>query len=233
MKAAIFFLGWLVVTNCYAQNNLFNHERYLMVEQQLKQRGIKDKRVLAAFSKVPRHLFVLPEYQKQAYADSPLPINEGQTISQPYVVAVMTEILELQCSDRVLEIGTGSGYQAAILAQLCDSVFTVELFQELSKKAGQVFTQLNYTNIYYKVGDGYKGWPEKAPFDAIIVTCSPTHVPQALKEQLAEGGRLIIPVGDRGIQQLVLLRKKKGKVSEKRILPVRFVPMLNKKGGSY
>ena len=198
-----------------------------MVEAQLKNRGIKDKMVLAAFLQVPRHEFVLSEYIKWAYADAPLPINEGQTISQPYVVAYMTEVLELKRTDRVLEIGTGSGYQAAILAQLCDSVFTIELFEALSNSAKNVFQQLEYNNIYSKVGDGYLGWPEKAPFDAIIVTCSPSHVPEPLKEQLAENGRMIIPVGEGYVQQLVLLQKKKGKIREKKILPVRFVPMVN------
>ncbi len=210
-----------------SQHDAFFYDRQQMVEQQLKKRGIGDKMVLAAFLKVPRHEFVLSEYIKWAYADAPLPINEGQTISQPYVVAYMTEVLELKRTDRVLEVGTGSGYQAAILAQLCDSVFTIELFEALSNSAENVFQQLNYNNIYSKVGDGYLGWPEKAPFDAIIVTCSPSHVPEPLKEQLAENGRMIIPVGEGYVQQLVLLQKKKGKIREKKILPVRFVPMVN------
>ena len=198
-----------------------------MVELQLKNRGINNELVLDAFRLVPRHEFVLPNYQKVAYTDNPLPINEGQTISQPYVVAYMTQELELQQHDRVLEIGTGSGYQAAILAQLCDSVFTIELYEALSKSATEVFGKLEYNNIYCKVGDGYLGWPQKAPFDAIIVTCSPSHVPEPLKEQLAEGGRMIIPVGEGYVQQLVLLQKKKGKIREKKILPVRFVPMID------
>ncbi len=198
-----------------------------MVELQLKNRGINNELVLDAFRLVPRHDFVLPNYQKVAYTDNPLPINEGQTISQPYVVAYMTQELELQQHDRVLEIGTGSGYQAAILAQLCDSVFTIELYEALSKSATEVFGKLEYNNIYCKVGDGYLGWLQKAPFDAIIVTCSPSHVPEPLKEQLAEGGRMIIPVGEGYVQQLVLLQKKKGKIREKKILPVRFVPMID------
>lgn len=198
-----------------------------MVELQLKNRGINNELVLDAFRLVPRHEFVLPKYQKVAYTDNPLPINEGQTISQPYVVAYMTQELELQQHDRVLEIGTGSGYQAAILAQLCDSVFTIELYEALSKSAIKIFRKLEYNNIYCKVDDGYLGWPQKAPFDAIIVTCSPSHVPEPLKEQLAEGGRMIIPVGEGYVQQLVLLQKKRGKIREKKILPVRFVPMID------
>ena len=218
---------------CSAQNDAFFYERQKMVEVQLKNRGISNDMVLSAFQLVPRHEFVLPEYKKWAYSDGPLPINEGQTISQPYVVAYMTEVLDLKRSDRVLEIGTGSGYQAAILAQLCDSVFTIELFEELSKSATKVFRKLEYNNIYSRVGDGYLGWPEKAPFDAIIVTCSPSHVPEPLQEQLAEGGSMIIPVGAGNIQKLVLLQKKKGKIRKKDVLPVRFVPMLDEKGAKY
>ncbi len=204
-----------------------------MVELQLKNRGISNEAVLAAFQQVPRHEFVIPEYIKWAYADSPLPIDEGQTISQPYIVAYMTEVLDLKPSDRVLEVGTGSGYQAAILAQLCDSVFTIELFEELNKSATKVFRKLEYNNIYCKVGDGYLGWPEKAPFDAILVSCSPSHVPEPLQEQLAEGGRMIIPVGAGNIQKLVLLQKRNGKIRKKEVLPVRFVPMLDEDGGKY
>lgn len=204
-----------------------------MVELQLKSRGINDDLVLAAFLKVPRHEFVLPQYKSVAYSDNPLPINEGQTISQPYIVAYMTEALNLEHTDRVLEIGTGSGYQAAILAQLCDSVFTIELFEALSKSATEVFRKLHYTNIYCQVGDGYLGWPEKAPFDAIIVTCSPSHVPEPLQAQLAEGGRMIIPVGEGRTQNLLLLQKRKGKIRVKDELPVRFVPMLNEDGKEY
>ncbi|WP_319500104.1 protein-L-isoaspartate(D-aspartate) O-methyltransferase [uncultured Draconibacterium sp.] len=216
-----------------SQNDAFFNERRKMVELQLKNRGISNEAVLAAFQQVPRHEFVIPEYIKWAYADSPLPIDEGQTISQPYIVAYMTEVLDLKPSDRVLEVGTGSGYQAAILAQLCDSVFTIELFEELNKSATKVFRKLEYNNIYCKVGDGYLGWPEKAPFDAILVSCSPSHVPEPLQEQLAEGGRMIIPVGAGNIQKLVLLQKRNGKIRKKEVLPVRFVPMLDEDGGKY
>ena len=166
-----------------------------MVKTQIESRGITDKKVLEAFIKVERHKFVLPQYIPYAYNDSPLPIDEGQTISQPYIVAFMTDVLDLGKEDKVLEIGTGSGYQAAILAEICDSVFTIEIFEKLGKKAGTLFSQLGYENIFCRIGDGYQGWPEQAPFDAIIVTCAPEKVPNPLKEQLAEGGRMIIPVG--------------------------------------
>ncbi|WP_303923908.1 protein-L-isoaspartate(D-aspartate) O-methyltransferase [Draconibacterium sediminis] len=233
MRVLILIFGLIAAVECSSQNDAFFNERRKMVESQLKNRGIGNELVLDAFRQVPRHEFVLPEYMKWAYTDGPLPINEGQTISQPYIVAYMTEVLELQRTDRVLEIGTGSGYQAAILAQLCDSVYTIELFEELNKSATKVFRKLEYTNIFGKVGDGYLGWPEKAPFDAIIVTCSPSHVPEPLQAQLAEGGRMIIPVGSGNIQKLVLLQKKKGKIRKKDVLPVRFVPMLDERGEKY
>ncbi|WP_163325899.1 protein-L-isoaspartate(D-aspartate) O-methyltransferase [Draconibacterium mangrovi] len=233
MRVLILIFGLIAAVECSSQNDAFLNERRKMVESQLKNRGIGNELVLDAFLQVPRHEFVLPEYMKWAYADGPLPINEGQTISQPYIVAYMTEVLELQRTDRVLEIGTGSGYQAAILAQLCDSVYTIELFEELNKSATKIFRKLEYTNIFSKVGDGYLGWPEKAPFDAIIVTCSPSHVPEPLQAQLAEGGRMIIPVGSGNIQKLVLLQKKNGKMRKKDVLPVRFVPMLDEQGEKY
>jgi len=215
------------------ENDGFNSIRYKMVETQIQARGITNDIVLNAFRKVPRHRFVLPKYIPYAYNDTPLPITDGQTISQPYIVAFMTNALNLKPTDRVLEIGTGSGYQAAILAEICDTVFTIEIFESLGKKAKQLFAELNYKNIYSKIGDGYKGWPERAPFDAIIVTCSPSHVPQHLSEQLAEGGKMIIPVGESPVQSLVLLKKKRGKIREENVLPVRFVPMINHKSEKY
>ncbi len=234
MRNPVFILILLAIPGaCFAQSDAFFNERKQMVSQQIKARGISNKEILNAFLQVPRHEFVTADYIRFAYTDSPLPINEGQTISQPYIVAFMTEILDLKSTDRVLEVGTGSGYQAAILAQICDSVFTIELFESLSIQSRKVFDKLGYKNIYCKVGDGYQGWNKKAPFDAIIVTCSPTHVPEPLKDQLAEGGRMIIPVGEGRIQQLVLLQKKNGKIREKGVLPVRFVPMLNNEGGEY
>ena len=204
-----------------------------MVETQIEARGIEDKKVLDAFREVERHKFVLPQYLPYAYADSPLPIGQGQTISQPYIVAYMTEALDLQKTDKVLEIGTGSGYQAAILAEICDSVFTIEIFEKLAEKAQQLFNQLGYDNIVSKVGDGYKGWPEYAPFDGIIVTCAPTEIPTPLQQQLAEGGRMIIPVGDDPVQNLVLMVKKRGKIRKQSVLPVRFVPMIDPDGQKY
>jgi len=217
----------------FAQDDDYQEERLKMVELQIEARGIFNPSVLKAMREVPRHLFIPSELSHFAYADSPLGIGEGQTISQPYVVAFMTEVLQLEHSDRVLEIGTGSGYQAAVLSRMCDSVFTIELFESLAHKANAVFTRLGYRNIVSKTGDGYQGWPQKAPFDAIIVTCSPTHIPAALQSQLAEGGRMIIPVGVQGAQNLVLLKKVNGKITKKHVLPVRFVPMLDQNGSVY
>ncbi|MDD4107628.1 MAG: protein-L-isoaspartate(D-aspartate) O-methyltransferase [Prolixibacteraceae bacterium] len=228
----VFFL-FISLLVCGQIDNDYHSMRYRMVALQMEARGIKDKRVLDAFRKVERHRFVLPEYISYAYNDSPLPIDEGQTISQPYIVAYMTEALNLQEDDKVLEIGTGSGYQAAILAELCDSVFTIEIFEKLGERAKEIFSELGYENIFSKTGDGFQGWPEYAPFDAIIVTCAPSKIPEPLQQQLAEGGRMIIPVGTGFVQHLILLEKKKGKIKRQNVLPVRFVPMLNKKGGKY
>ncbi|WP_346856236.1 protein-L-isoaspartate(D-aspartate) O-methyltransferase [uncultured Draconibacterium sp.] len=233
-KLGIFYVIFIFMTQAVSsQNKNRADERLLMVTKQLEARGIHDKKVLAAFREVPRHEFVLTEYLDYAYTDRPLPIEEGQTISQPYVVAFMTEALDLQQTDRVLEIGTGSGYQAAILAQLCDSVYTIEIFETLTLKAQKAFTKLDYTTIHCKIGDGYEGWQEKAPFDAIIVTCSPSHIPVLLQEQLAEGGRMIIPVNENRVQHLVLLQKKNGKIRQRNVLPVRFVPMIDDHGKTY
>lgn len=218
---------------CPGDNEKFNGRRAQMVERQIKARGVTDKATLEACLKVPRHRFVLPQYINSAYSDSPLPIEEGQTISQPYIVAFMTEALNLKRTDKVLEIGTGSGYQAAILAEICDSVFTIEIFPKLGNKAIELFAELGYKNIFVKIGDGYQGWPEHAPFDAIIVTCAPSKIPEPLKAQLAEGGRMIIPVDELYGQSLVLLEKRKGELRQKKVLPVRFVPMIDEKGKEY
>jgi protein-L-isoaspartate(D-aspartate) O-methyltransferase len=201
-------------------------QRQRMVEQQLKPRGIKEERVLAAMAKVPREEFVPADARPTAYEDGPLPIGYDQTISQPYVVAFMTEQLRPKQSDRVLEIGSGSGYQAAILAELVGDVYTIEIVEPLAKSAEATLQRLGYNNVHIKVGDGYKGWPEEAPFDAIIVTCAPEKVPQPLVDQLKDGGRMVIPVGERFAQQLYLLEKKNGQLKESVTLPVRFVPML-------
>jgi len=201
-------------------------QRQRMVEQQLKPRGIKEERVLAAMAKVPREEFVPADARPSAYEDGPLPIGYDQTISQPYVVAFMTEQLRPKRSDRVLEIGSGSGYQAAILGELVAEVYTIEIVEPLAKSAEATLQRLGYSNVHIKVGDGYKGWSEEAPFDAIIVTCAPEKVPQPLVDQLKDGGRMVIPVGERFAQQLYLLEKKNGQLKESITLPVRFVPML-------
>jgi protein-L-isoaspartate(D-aspartate) O-methyltransferase len=200
-----------------------------MVEQQLKARGIKDQRVLAAMAKVPREEFVPTDERIDAYEDGPLPIDYGQTISQPYIVAFMTEQLRPKPTDRVLEIGSGSGYQAAILAELVTDVYTIEIIEPLAKSAEATMQRLGYKNVHIKVGDGYQGWPEEAPFDAVIVTCAPENVPQPLIDQLQNGGRMVIPVGERFAQQLYLLEKKNGRLKESATLPVRFVPMQREK----
>jgi len=204
-----------------------------MVRNQIRSRGITDEQVLDAMRKVERHLFVPQEYRAEAYEDYPLPVGDGQTISQPYIVAFMTEALELRREDKVLEIGTGSGYQAAILAEICDSVYTIEIFQSLGLSAMKLLGELNYNNVFVRIGDGYEGWEEHAPYDAILVTCSPSHVPERLEAQLAEGGRMIIPVGGTYTQELILLEKKAGKLQKKSVLPVRFVPMIDGKGNKY
>jgi protein-L-isoaspartate(D-aspartate) O-methyltransferase len=200
-----------------------------MVEQQLKARGIKDQRVLAAMAKVPREEFVPTDERIDAYEDGPLPIDYGQTISQPYIVAFMTEQLRPKATDRVLEIGSGSGYQAAILAELVTDVYTIEIIEPLAKSAEATMQRLGYKNVHIKVGDGYQGWPEEAPFDAVIVTCAPENVPQPLIDQLQNGGRMVIPVGERFAQQLYLLEKKNSQLKESATLPVRFVPMQREK----
>jgi protein-L-isoaspartate(D-aspartate) O-methyltransferase len=207
----------------------YYHQRRTMVEEQIKERGIRNKKVLDALMKVPRHKFVPDEYKSYAYDDRPLPIGHNQTISQPYVVAYMTEILNPDSTQRVLEIGTGSGYQAAVLSQLYKEVFTVEIIEPLGNQAKKVFDEEGYKNVFTKIADGYLGWKEHAPFDAIIVTCAPANIPQPLVEQLAEGGRMIIPVGEQYSQVLYLLEKRKGKIRETETLPVLFVPMLREK----
>ena len=197
-----------------------------MVQEQIAVRGVRDPRVLEAMGRVPRHELVPVEVRASAYADCPLPIGLDQTISQPYVVAFMTEQLDPRPADRVLEIGTGSGYQAAVLSALVAEVYTIELLGELASRAEQDLRRLGCTNVKVRHGDGYKGWPEAAPFDAIIVTCAPESVPQALVDQLRDGGRMIIPVGARNSQELVLLRKTGRGLEQKAVLPVRFVPMV-------
>ena len=202
--------------------------RRAMVQIQLAARGIHDPKVLAAMAKVPRHRFVPPGYRRWAYSDQPLPIGFGQTISQPYIVAFMTQALELKGGEKVLEVGTGSGYQAAVLAEIAARVYSIEIIPQLSRRAGSLLAELGYHNLRLKVGDGYQGWPEAAPFDAIVVTCAPEKIPPPLVEQLAPGGRMIIPVGpDRRVQELVLVTKDhRGGIRQRAVLPVRFVPLV-------
>jgi len=201
--------------------------RKRMIERDLKGRDIRDPKVLEVMGRVPRHLFVDPSLRSQAYADHPLPIGEGQTISQPYIVALMTQVLQLKPGERVLEIGTGSGYQAAVLAELTDQVYTMEIRENLTKQAAQRLKELGYDKVRVKYGDGYFGWEEAAPFDAIIVTCAANHIPPPLIKQLKEGGRLVIPLGSTTyFQTLTLLTKKAGKTDIQHLLGVSFVPMI-------
>lgn len=235
-RSIVFLTGLMLLISCKGQTqntDVFEIRREQMVSRQIESRGIRDEQVLEAMRKVERHLFVPSELASNAYDDSPLPIGYSQTISQPYIVAFMTEVLDLQATDKVLEIGTGSGYQAAILAEICDTVYTVEIVPQLAERSGNLLKMLDYGNVLVKTGDGYLGWPEHSPFQAVIVTCSPTHVPEPLIMQLEEGGKMIIPVGERYNQRLVLLEKRKGRLVQKNVLSVRFVPMVDKNRQEY
>lgn len=204
----------------------YRSKRLAMVERDIKGRGVKDKRVLDAMSRIQRHLFVEKYLWHKAYADHPLPIDEGQTISQPYIVALMTEALQLKHTDRVLEIGTGSGYQAAVLAEIVSEVYTIEIRKNLAGKAGRLLKRLGYKNIEVKHADGYFGWREYGPFDAIIVTAAANHIPSPLLKQMKEGGRLIVPLGSTVFfQTLTLVTKKHGELDVEQMGSVRFVPM--------
>jgi len=201
-----------------------------MIEEQIIARGVTHGPTLAALRAVPRHRFVPADAQREAYEDHPLPIDHGQTISQPFIVAFMTEAVAVKPGEKVLEIGTGSGYQAAILAAMGAKVFTIEIIPELAERAAATLRELGYDQVRVRAGDGYKGWPEEAPFDAIVVTAAPDTIPPALLEQLAEGGRLVIPVGPQhGGQELILVTKTKGKLHQRNLLPVRFVPFTREK----
>jgi protein-L-isoaspartate(D-aspartate) O-methyltransferase len=195
-----------------------------MVEQQIHERGVNQPEVLRAMESVPRHLFIPDESRDKAYGDAPLPIGWGQTISQPYIVALMTELLDLDRRDKVLEIGTGSGYHAAVLSKVAGQVFTIEIIDELGKQARGTLHQLGYQNVHVRVGDGYKGWPEEAPFDAIILTAAPPKIPQPLLDQLKVGGRMVVPVGS-FVQDLLLITKTAQGIEKRTVAPVRFVPM--------
>ena len=213
---------------CSQQTNNFEIQRKKMVEDQIQKRGVRDRSVLSAMTRVEREKFVPEQFRDMAYSDGPLPIGYKQTISQPYIVAYMTEKLQVDSNHKVLEIGTGSGYQAAILGELSDKVFTIEIIPELGKSSIDILQKLNYNNIFVRIGDGYKGWPEEAPFDRIIVTAAPGKIPEKLVEQLANGGQMIIPVGESVFSQYLWIIKKdnKGNIGKEKILPVRFVPMV-------
>ncbi len=209
------------------EDDVYSRKREMMVRTQLQGRGIKDKKVLDAMRNVPRHLFVRSNLRSKAYNDYPLEIDEGQTISQPYIVAMMTQSLDLEKGQKVLEIGTGSGYQAAVLAHITDQVYSIEIREKLAKKAEATLKMLNYDQVQVKWSDGYFGWEENAPFDAIIVTCAANHIPPPLIKQLKEGGKLIIPLGSTLLfQSLTLVTKTEGKPKTKQLLDVRFVPMV-------
>lgn len=231
MILIIFIL--MLAASCRQDNKMkntsedFTRLRENMVNRQIISRGVKDSLVIQAMKTVPRHLFVPPYEMRHAYYDEPRPIGYQQTISQPYIVAFMTEQLQVKPGDRVLEIGTGSGYQAGVLAQIVDSVFTIEIIPELAEQAKEVIRQLHYDNIVVKHGDGYNGWSSKAPFDAIIVTAAPPTIPPALLEQLKIGGRMVLPVGEY-VQELVVVSKTESGLSMENVLPVRFVPMTGK-----
>lgn len=206
------------------RTNEFAIARKKMVQNQLENRDIRDPDVLAAMRKIERHLFVTSEFRKWAYHDRPLPIDKGQTISQPYIVALMTELLKLPSNSKVLEIGTGCGYQTAVLAEIAEDVYSIEILPELAKSAKTRLKALNYRNIHLKCGNGYHGWIEHAPYDAVLVTAAPKQIPHRLTQQLAEGGRMVIPVGS-DVQELFLIQKSCGKVETTKITGVSFVPM--------
>lgn len=217
------------VSISYAQED-YRSLRQTMVHTQLKARDIYQKATLDAMLKVPRHIFVPDNVKPYAYTDGPLSIGEGQTISQPYIVAFMTQALKLKKDSRVLEVGTGSGYQAAVLGEIVDTVFTIEIVEPLGKRALKTLQKLGYSNVVVRIGDGYHGWEEKAPFDAIMVTAGAEKVPEPLLQQLKDGGKMIIPVGPhRGIRQLVLLEKRGDKIKRRNLMAVRFVPFTRNK----
>lgn len=199
--------------------------RASMVKNQIKARGIEDERVIEAMLAVRRHEFIPEQYRHYAYHDSPVPIGYGQTISQPYIVALMTEELSLSTADRVLEVGTGSGYQAAVLAKIVDEVYTIEIVEPLGREAEERLKRLGYDNVKVKIGDGYEGWPEYGPYDRVIVTCAPDDIPRPLIEQMKEGGIMVIPYGNAGFQYLYRVKKYMGEAQRERLIPVSFVPL--------
>jgi protein-L-isoaspartate(D-aspartate) O-methyltransferase len=225
MNALIIILTVVLGALISPQSDKYAIARERMVKSQIAGRGISDTEVLKAMKKVQRHLFVPGEYESEAYGDYPLPVGYGQTISQPYIVAYMTEAVRPAAKKKALEIGTGSGYQAAILAEIVKEVYTIEIVPELAKESAEKLKRLGYTNIFCKYGDGYQGWPEHGPFDIIVVTAAAEAIPQPLIDQLAENGRLVIPVGKQGgVQELKLIVKRKGKAETTNLMQVRFVP---------
>ena len=213
----------------FSQEIKWQEKANKMVNEQIAIRGVTDPEVLAALEKTPRHRFVPDKVSKYAYNDHPLPIGEGQTISQPYIVAFMTEMLDIDSNHKVLEIGTGSGYQAAVLSPLVNHVYTIEIIKSLANSADSTIKKLGYKNITVRWGDGYKGWPKEAPFDRIIGTAAPSEIPLALIEQLKPGGKMVLPVGTRWQKIVVLTKNASGEISKKNVLPVRFVPMVRQK----
>lgn len=230
MKWYFYITLFISLISCQSAGN-YETLRLVMVEDQIMERGIKDPRVLDIMKTVPRHEFVPEKYRKSAYEDGPLPIGYGQTISQPFIVAFMTEHLRVEPDYKVLEIGTGSGYQAAVLSKLADHVYTIEIVNELARDSKSLLKTLGYKNVTVLAGDGYKGWPQEAPFDRIMVTAAPEKIPQTLVDQLKTGGRMVVPVGKQfGIQYLwVITKQKDGTVIKDKVLPVRFVPMVKGK----
>ncbi len=220
----LFLFVTLVISGVGGQQD-YTDQRMKMVQQQLEARDIKDPEVLEAMWIVKRHLFVPEDQQKRAYEDRPLPIGYGQTISQPYIVAYMTQAARLKPGDKILEIGTGSGYQAAVLARIIKEVYSIEIIEALALRAEKTLNSIGYQNIVIKHGDGYQGWEEHAPYDAIIVTAAPDHIPEKLVEQLAIGGRMVIPVGSVSQELYVIIKTEEG-IEKKSLLPVRFVPMV-------
>ena len=225
-------LALALVAACGASTQITDEEltrrRHELVDQAIAP-AVADSVVVAAMRKVPRHLFVPRELWDEAYENYPLPIGEDQTISQPFIVALMTHLLQLDPKSKVLEIGTGSGYQAAVLAEITPNVYSIEIVEPLAQRAAKDLAAAGYGDVHLRIGDGYLGWPEAAPFDGILVTCAPDHIPQPLQDQLAEGGRLVIPVGENpDDQELVVIEKKDGQLIRKEIVPVRFVPMTGK-----
>jgi len=227
LAIAVALVCYLVPVSAFAQeasNEAMSQRRRQMVEEQVRARGISDGRVLSAMGDVPRHLFVPQALRSQAYDDNPLPIGAQQTISQPYIVALMTSLLDLRGGEKVLEIGTGSGYQAAVLSRIAGQVYSIEILAPLSESAGRTLGSLGYSNVHLRVGDGYAGWPEMGPFDGILVTAAPSKVPQPLLDQLKVGGKLVIPEGSY-FQDLRVYTKSANGVEKRNVIPVRFVPM--------